>query len=191
MPWFEEAFAETLKHEGGYANHPDDAGGETIYGIARKHHPDWPGWKKIDTYKTSPVFPAMLETDVELQEDVKNFYWYYYWSQIEGEHIRFPQLAMELFDQAVHLGTKRAVRFLQIALNILNRKGSLYPDVTEDGVMGPKTLHALEQYQSSESPAFLIKALVLQRGAFYIDAVHKREASESFIRGWLRRVQVR
>ena len=37
---FDEIIEEVLKHEGGYVNDPDDAGGETNYGIAKKFNPD-------------------------------------------------------------------------------------------------------------------------------------------------------
>lgn len=40
-----------LGHEGGYANHPADKGGETYRGISRKANPDWVGWKYIDEVK--------------------------------------------------------------------------------------------------------------------------------------------
>lgn len=43
-----------IKHEGGYVNDPDDKGGETYKGIARKFNPDWKGWKIID--KSSNFF---------------------------------------------------------------------------------------------------------------------------------------
>jgi lysozyme family protein len=39
MADFEKAIAFVLKHEGGYVNHPDDPGGETRYGIAKRSHP--------------------------------------------------------------------------------------------------------------------------------------------------------
>ena len=37
---FEDIIEEVLKHEGGYVNDPDDAGGETNFGIAKKFNPD-------------------------------------------------------------------------------------------------------------------------------------------------------
>jgi type VI secretion system secreted protein VgrG len=43
MSWdnFLKAFNTTMTFEGGYANDPDDAGGETYMGISRRYHPDW------------------------------------------------------------------------------------------------------------------------------------------------------
>lgn len=37
---FEAAVDRVLGHEGGYANDPDDRGGETNYGISKRAHPD-------------------------------------------------------------------------------------------------------------------------------------------------------
>jgi lysozyme family protein len=41
----------TNQIEGGYVNDPDDKGGETYRGIARKKHPSWRGWYKVDDVK--------------------------------------------------------------------------------------------------------------------------------------------
>ena len=43
MANFDEAFALTMKSEGGYANNPNDTGGETYKGVSRKNHPKWNG----------------------------------------------------------------------------------------------------------------------------------------------------
>ena len=37
---FDEIIEIVLEHEGGYVNDPDDAGGETKYGIAKRWYPD-------------------------------------------------------------------------------------------------------------------------------------------------------
>ena len=37
---FEEIIDKVIEHEGGYVNDPDDPGGETKYGIAKKSNPD-------------------------------------------------------------------------------------------------------------------------------------------------------
>lgn len=191
MAEFDAALYKTLKHEGGYVFHPSDPGGETFKGVSRRAHPDWEGWERIDTYKQSPVFPNMLTSDNALTGWVCDFYRDKYWRPIAGDQILSQDVANELFDTAVHLGPKRAVKFLQIALNALNREESVYGNVTVDGSLGPNTLETMQKYQNWEPSAFLIKLLVIQRGAFYIEAVKKREESEVFIRGWLRRVKVR
>ncbi len=49
--FYSQIIPTTLAHEGGYANHPSDKGGETYRGITRKHNPNWEGWAFIDEVK--------------------------------------------------------------------------------------------------------------------------------------------
>jgi lysozyme family protein len=191
MALFDLALQKTLSTEGGYVNHPSDPGGETYKGIARAKNPHWSGWERIGSYRDSAAFPTVLDADSELQKRVAEFYFALYWSPVGAPMYGNQLLANEMFDIAVHTGVWKAVTFLQRGLNILNRQGTLYPDLVVDGAMGIRTLAALEAYEEVEGPGFLHKALVIQRGAFYIDLVEKRERSEAFIRGWLRRVVVR
>ena len=37
---FDDIIEVVLEHEGGYVNDPDDPGGETNFGIAKRSHPD-------------------------------------------------------------------------------------------------------------------------------------------------------
>ena len=37
---FDQAIEVILKHEGGYANNPNDSGGETKYGISKRSYPE-------------------------------------------------------------------------------------------------------------------------------------------------------
>src|SRR3712207_6059069 len=59
---FDIALERTLEFEGWYSKHPADPGGETYRGIARRHHPSWPGWALIDEAKQRPGFPGTLKT---------------------------------------------------------------------------------------------------------------------------------
>ena len=48
MADFSQAHAPVAVWEGGYANHPNDRGGETLCGIARRCHPGLVLWKLVD-----------------------------------------------------------------------------------------------------------------------------------------------
>ena len=61
MADFTQAFQLMIVHEGGYVNDPDDPGGETYKGVARKIFSKWDGWTKVDTLKRQANFPANLE----------------------------------------------------------------------------------------------------------------------------------
>ena len=85
---FRRALQFTLKWEGGYVNHPDDPGGETKWGIAKRYHPD---------------------------EDIKNLtaeraaeiYSNEYWDAAGCDEISFP-LCVAVFYAAVRCGVNRA-----------------------------------------------------------------------------------
>lgn len=112
MSNFAKALEVVLHHEGGYVNHPNDPGGETIYGISRRSHPDV--WAKGR--------PTM--------EDAQRIYHRDYWLPIKADSLPFP-VALMVFDAAVNAGNRRAAMLLQRALR-----------VTADGSIGPVTLAA-------------------------------------------------
>ena len=58
---FKPAFDATMRNEGGYGNDPQDPGGETYRGIARKFHSKWEGWTTIDALDHDNPDNAMLE----------------------------------------------------------------------------------------------------------------------------------
>ena len=57
-----------------------------------------------------------------------------------------PELAEELFDTGINMGTGTAIGFLQRALNALNRNGRDYADLAVDRRIGPATLGALDAF---------------------------------------------
>jgi lysozyme family protein len=190
MALFPEAFAHTLKHEGGYSNDVDDAGGETYKGISRKYHPAWQGWKIIDGAKNLSTFPDCIENDSELNIIVMSFYKEYYWDRFLGDLIIDQDLANELFDTAVNMGVGRAVTFLQTGLNLLNRNQLNYPDIVEDGKFGQATMNALNSYFFMDDASYLLKIINILQGAHYINYMKKSQVQEKFARGWLKRVNI-
>src|ERR1035441_4044145 len=59
---FNAAHQQVMGNEGGYANNPADAGGETYKGIARKFWPQWCGWKYVDGVKANTIEPPVRGT---------------------------------------------------------------------------------------------------------------------------------
>jgi lysozyme family protein len=92
MSEFQPALQKVLAHEGGYANDPDDPGGETYRGIARNMHSKRGGWVCIDLCKLKSDFPANLEKDGDLQENIKSFYQVNFWDKINWWQIQFSTL---------------------------------------------------------------------------------------------------
>lgn len=188
MANFTEAYNLTSAHEGGYVDDPTDRGGETYRGISRVHHPSWSGWRKIDAYKGRPGFPAMLNEDRPLQNSVKSFYKRKYWDRFLGDQVPDQQAANELYDTGVNMGIRRAVRFLQNALNQLNRNQRNYKDLVVDGWLGQGTLEVLKQYLRLDRKSdFLLKMMNIQQGARYIEIMENDPSQEKYARGWLKR----
>jgi len=187
---FPEAYEITLKHEGGYVNDPDDVGGETYKGISRKYHPSWPGWKIVDSAKSTPSFPDCIKYNSELNSMIMEFYRASYWDRFWGDQIISQAIAIELFDTAVNMGVTRAVKFLQSGLNLLNRNQLNYPDIVEDGKFGRATMNALNSYSYMDDVSHLLKVLNILQGMHYIEYAKKSATQERYMRGWLSRVSI-
>lgn len=195
MADFEKAFNRTMVYETGnscgYCADTDDPGGETFYGISRRNEPAWEGWIIIDEYKMNfpDDFAIRLKAAAELIRKVKDLYFRNYWRKTGCDKIADDDLACEIFDTAVNMGTKTAIKFLQTALNVLNRQGTLYPDIEEDGIFGGDTISSLEKYyEDSGAAPLLIKIINVLQGARYIDIMRSNKKLEKFVRGWFERV---
>lgn len=134
MANFTIALKKVLKNEGGYANNPNDAGGETYKGISRKNHPTWTGWISIDQIKKAHPkgFKTILEHTPELQDKVKDFYKRRFWDELCLDTCGNQELANQAFDMAVNAGIKAGVKILQKVLGI-----------PADGVLGNVTKKAI------------------------------------------------
>jgi lysozyme family protein len=189
MAQFAPAFERTLGHEGGYSNQPADRGGETYRGVARAHFPDWPGWQAIDRARGGPAFPRSLGRDAALQRAVEDLYRRHFWDRLQGDAIPDQAVAEELFDTAVNMGVRRSVRFLQEALNLLNRNQRSYRDLVVDGEPGPKTLATLAALLRTDGGRDRLLALLnVLQGCHYVALMRADPAQEAFAGGWLRRV---
>lgn len=188
MANFNEAYDITLGHEGGYVHDPDDVGGETYKGIARRYHPSWHGWTIIDNLKVQPGFPQTAYQNRDLDRQVREFYKHYYWDVNLLDQIGDQAIANEMFDTGVNMGTGRAAKFLQKALNLLNKNGRIYSDIVVDGRMGPNTLRAVASCLSYRGNSYLYKIMNILQGAHYIDYMTKSPTQEKFAYGWLNRV---
>ena len=171
----DQLIEEVIAREGGYSNHPADRGGPTRWGItqavARQH--GFAGDMR--------VFP---------REEAAAIYRRLYWlrPRIADVADRAPALAAELFDTGINMGPAVAARFLQRALNALNRNGADYRDMAVDGAIGPATLTALAAFLDRRGPsgeAVLIKAVEALQGERYLALAESRPANEAFLYGWL------
>jgi lysozyme family protein len=169
---FKPAFEATLRNEGGYGNDPQDPGGETYRGIARKFHSKWEGWSTIDNLKKKSNFPRSLDQDATLLAQIQDFYQHQFWDKIRGDEIENQDIAESIFDFAVNAGISASVTLAQTACGL-----------EADGVMGKDTLTALNQ----QDPKTFLALFALHKIARYVHIVDKRPESRKFFFGWVKR----
>lgn len=115
---FDQAFHELLGHEGGYSDHPNDPGGETMWGITKQ------------SAAAAGYTGAMRDMPVEFAKAV---YRRRYWDSVRADEL--PEgVRYAVFDAAVNSGISQASRWLQRAAR-----------VADDGVIGPVTLRAVRE----------------------------------------------
>lgn len=182
MADFKTALKETLGIEGGISNNRLDKGGQTYKGVAKNYWPDWEGWQIIDQWKYREVTPSDIS---KLDDLVFDFYKNNFWDRISLSQINNQKIANELFDTGVNAHPKKAVRFLQTALNLLNRNQALYPDIPVNEILGSKTLALTNNHPYPDALLKLLNGLQL---AYYIAICEKDPTQEEFLRGWLKRV---
>jgi len=104
MNIFDKAFQDVIGFEGGYVNNPNDKGGETKYGISKRSYPS-------------------IDIENLTLDGAKEIYYKDFWNTIRLELslIDDEKIAIELFDTAVNMGVGVASKFLQEALNLMNR----------------------------------------------------------------------
>jgi lysozyme family protein len=186
MANFNPAYAITMGHEGQWVNHPNDRGGETYKGIARRFHPNWTGWAHIDAMKSQKGFPGNLRSiQQKLEPHVQSFYKAQFWDRMRLDQVHSQQIANEMFDTAVNMGIAAAVADLQRSLNILNRNGKSYPQVAVDGKIGPITLSTLNRHPNPRNVFNTLNGFQFMR---YVAICERDPSQEEFFNGWLNRV---
>lgn len=161
--------------EGGYSNQAADRGGATRFGITEA------------VARAAGYVGPMAEMPLETARDI---YRRRYWRALRLDEVALLSLALaaELFDTAVNMGTGTAARFLQTALNALNREASDFPDMDVDGIVGPGTLAALRRFaavRGREGMTVLLRALDCQQGAKYLAIATADPGQERYVYGWL------
>ncbi len=183
MAKFNIAFDSTMGHEGGYANNPNDRGGETYKGIARKYWPKWGGWVILDkiTPHTTANINKVAGSNVALQQAIRGFYQSNFWDNIKLTDISDQQLANNVFDFGVNGGTGRAARFLQMAAN----KASTCEDVVVDGAIGLKTTGLVNSLNAKA----VYEAYNVLKKAHYDSEIENNPSQAQFKNSWYSRIK--
>ena len=123
MNVFDTIFERLMKHEGGYINHPNDPGGETMYGVTKRvavAH----GYTGAMRNLPKETAQAIADKD--------------YWQVIRGDDLP-DDVAWQVFDAAYNHGTRQAIKFLQRAVG-----------VNADGFIGDVTLSAVNAMDKND-----------------------------------------
>ena len=98
MNTFDDYINRVLSHEGGYINNPDDPGGETKFGIAKRSYPN------VDIKNLT-------------REGAIEIYRRDFWQRVQGDLLP-RQFAFQAIDAAVNHGIGNAVRWMQRAAGV-------------------------------------------------------------------------
>ena len=166
---------DVIRREGGFSDHPNDRGGPTNYGI---------------TQQVARAYGFLADMCPLPRSAAVNIYKTRYWTGPKFDQVAAicPAIGDELFDTGINMGPATAGKFLQRALNVLNRGAVDYPDIGTDGQIGPMTLAALKAFMAKRGPAggeVLRKALDGLQCARYVEIAEGRKENESFVYGWI------
>jgi len=183
-----------------FSDDPDDRGGATLCGVTLNTLNDW---------AHRVLGPSTTYTKEELQK--LSFYTWLevvktlYWNALRcNEYYKRPRLALTVADYGFNSGITRAARELQTVLNEINAvsrsytirhtdaDGILKPElihVAEDGIVGPKTLTAIQKVLRHGSAEDAAVSLICQRRRDFINrCVERGTIHRKFLNGLLKRV---
>ncbi|MEQ9566685.1 MAG: glycosyl hydrolase 108 family protein, partial [Pseudomonadales bacterium] len=141
---------------------------ETKYGISKRSYPH-------------------LDIKNLTVEEAKAIYLKDFWEKL-GCHQLADEIAIELFDTSVNMGTYRGAMIFQDALNLTNRNERDYSNIKLDGDIGPATIRAYHSNQVGSKVLFNVMNIL--QGEFYIGLMRRREVMEKYI-GWFNRVEIK
>lgn len=161
MSKFEKAVQFVLANEGVYSNHYADRGGKTKHGISQNSYPHL------------NIKELTLAQAIEIYKND-------FWDIGNFEKIENANIATKLFDIAVNIGVNSAIRLAQRGFRAL---GIL---LKADGILGPKTLKALNDLKDNEINTY-IAVLKTEVAGYYRNLANNNKEQKVFLEGWLNR----
>lgn len=158
---FDEAFRRLIGHEGGYSKDSRDPGNWTS------------GKVGVGTLKgtkfglAANTYPNLDIKNLTL-EQAKEIYKKDWWDKLGG-HGLHSAITFQLWDFAINAGRSRAIKELQQAVG-----------VTADGVIGPKTIEAVNAQDLND----VLLSLTAERLKFYTSL----DSFKTYGKGWTNRV---
>lgn len=147
--------------------------GLTYKGIYEAANPHWVGWSYIKTALSLggsiPDVSAYLEGVNELQVEVHEIYRKKYWDRARLSYVESQRIADEIFIFGVNVGMRNAIR-----------KAQKLVGVKADGVVGNKTLAALNRY---DVDTFDMAFDALEKD-YYEDIIEDKPYLAKYENGW-------
>lgn len=171
--------------EGGYVNDPTDLGKETNHGITI-------GLTKKYTSKLKELF-GWNGKMIDLTQEMA--FWLYeveFWHPMYLDDVceRSRSLARTMFRWGLKSGSTRPVTAIQQTLNCLNNRGAYWPNILDDGWMGPKSLGTIDALIEKRGRDDAMTFLVAQTNADQmvwmksITIAREDEKNEKYYWGW-------
>lgn len=197
MADFDTCFETLIKFEGTkFTDDPDDPGGPTKFGITLK------AWMEYALDQGCPTdYDFLTHLKDMTKETAQIFYTNNYWEKYKYWGINSTDVAERILLASVHLGPRRAHYAVQRALRASGELGSDGAPIKEDGILGPKTLKALNQHTVYREDTFhsifrrisaddmhIIVALRSEVAAYYRRIFDKEpERKAKYYEGFMRR----
>lgn len=175
MTRIDQIIGQVIATEGGYSNDPDDAGGETNFGItvAVARDNGYSGPMKAmprdvavaiytRRYVQDPKFDSVLSLDSDI--------------------------GFELIDTGVNMGPTQAALFLQRWLNGFNDTGSRYQTLFVDGRLGNVSMAALAaflKWRGADGKEVLLRALNSAQALRYLEIAENKASQKKYLYGWM------
>jgi lysozyme family protein len=178
---FEISLKETFEHEGFYSDSVHDSGGKTMYGVteavARRA-----GYKGDMKDLTRP----------EAKKIAKELYW----DTLNLSLMGSQELADKVFDAGYNCGIGNAAKWLQMAVNALNRCQQDWADIKVDGKVGKQTMIAVNTAIIKRGNNLLLLFSILHGNYYFVISQKDRKHPETGVmykrnemnlNGWLNR----
>ena len=160
--------------------------GYTFMGIYQKAHPDSILWEILDNYKfiediegepreeQLKRLSTLMCNNWNAMQEVKNIYRQKYWNRAKLYDVQSQKIAEEIFVFGVNAGIERAIKLAQKIVG-----------VKPDGIVGPKTLAALNGYNGK------LFDILFDAGEaeYYESLVRAKEKFARYEDGWLNRAK--
>lgn len=158
----EQAFNRAKKT--GFSNDPKDNGGATMVGVTIGTYRSYCKYKG----KKSPTIDQLKNISYKEWRDIIHTM---YWSKWKADLIEDQNVANMLVDWVWMSGQGVGIKKVQKLLNL-----------TQDGIVGPKTLKAVNETDN------LLKLVYNARAAHFNQIVRSNPSQKKWLKGWMNRI---